>query len=120
VSRPLDLVAVVDGKAARLPADTLGPAAREALAQLTGGAVLVEGRTVSGAVARDGRPVDIQGEAAHELARVLGSGYASDLALEPRPVPSRPERKDFADEVAYFRAAASRAATINAWGLTDE
>ena len=120
MSRPLDLVARLAGTVVRVPVEQLSQAARDALVSLDGGAAMIERGEVSGALARDGRDVDVTPSVSRELARVLGDGYVSDFSFQARQAPPKPKREDFAgDEPAYFRAAAARHVQLQEWGMTE-
>lgn len=108
MSRSKDFVAV-DNAGAELRIDPAGlsESARAFLPQLVGGAGLVEGGKLADAVGRDSKALQLPDAVARELGRALGrDGWLKSMQIVDRPLPPKPERKDFTSEVAYFQAAA--------------
>lgn len=106
--RSKDFVAVDSaGAERRIDPAGLSESARAFLPQLAGGAGFIEAGKLADAVGRDSKPVDVPPDIARELGRAVGrNGYLKALRIEDRPLPPKPERKDFSNEVAFFQAAA--------------
>lgn len=116
MTRPIDVVVTGEGGQVRIPLERLSTAAQAAIKRMTGGAGLVDGGRFVDAVDSNSREIDVSPAVALELGRAVAQdGFLRGLHVEPRPLPAKPHRNEFDDEVEYFKAAAKHADLAASW-----